>query len=194
MERIKINTLIIFVLLCFTVSCTRNHLVDSEEQNLFNPLNKSAEYYCLKDLSGWENSICSIEDNYLNFNTDNDYSGGFYQYRKYIEDTVYKMSFELYTSTSDTIFLPIDFYKRYEDEDYQYLILFGKESDTLFSYKAFLYDELYKFFISGKYYYQFRFKKLTIKQELFYNIHEDSLKLLNGNDLPPLPEVKDNIN
>lgn len=186
MEKL-ISILTIYLLVPLTLlwawSCT-------EQKQLYNDnyfvLAKS--YYNIKNADGWKIDIASIDTSSAYFNTDEIYTGGFFQFKKYVSDTIYKMAFEYYTSKSDTLFYPLDYFKRYEDDDYQYILSLGENGDTLYFYKAFLFGDLHKKFISGKYYYQYIYTNLSRGQRTYFEQHRDSLTRIKGSRLPKLPE------
>jgi hypothetical protein len=133
------------------------------------------------------------QDSVVFANSDMIYSGGIFYFKRVDEDTICKLSYEYYCCSADTIFIPKEFYRRYADEEFQYIMLLGKNSDTLFYYKASLFGKLQKVFITGKYYYQYRFGQLDSFQRRYFKIHKDSLMHVKGNNLPLLPANEDRI-
>jgi len=161
-----------------------------DKSNSEPPLLAAAKYYHISDLKKWRLDVSWVEKNFKLHDTINVlYSGGYYYYKKKAKDTLYLLHFEYYDSKYDTVFIPDEFYKRYENDAFQHVILFGKNGDTLFHYKADLFRSLKKVFLSGKYYYQYIFfEEMNNKQRDFFIMHKDSLIHVKGHDLPKLPE------
>jgi hypothetical protein len=189
MKYIKQFSAIKFLVLLFLelifFSC--NHPI---QNNTFSsaPFRKAIAYYNIKNISNWKLYEAFKEKNGLNIDGYK-YSGGFYYYKKTINDTIYWLAFEYYFNNNDTIFFPREFYKRYEDDYFQYVSLYGKNGDILFSYKAALFGRLTKIFITGKYFYQYFCNELNSKQHIYFIMNKDSLKKIRGHNLPKLPEA-----
>lgn len=62
--------------------------------------------------------------------------------------------------------------------------------DTSFIYTTTLDNKGELVFVVGKYEYMYTSMELNWGQRLYYEINRDSLKLIRGNDLPPLPELE----
>ena len=183
---------LLIILLIFLINSCQNHYNNEsyyQSDTLSQPFLQATEYYTIEDLNGWELDVAFEESDKLKFETDNYYSGGLYYYRKIDTDTLLKLSLEYYESKDDTIFIPLGLYKRYRDNYFQYVILYGKNQDTLFHYKASLFGSLNKIFIKGKYYYMYRFHNLNNRQVKYFKKNKDSLTKIAGHNLPALPEL-----
>jgi hypothetical protein len=77
--------------------------------------------------------------------------------------------------------------KNFTDSDFGYRLLYG--DDTLYYYKFPLGREKEKEFIRGKYYYLRSRLELSEGQACYFDLHQDSLTSIPGNNLPPLPEI-----
>ncbi len=64
--------------------------------------------------------------------------------------------------------------------------------DTSFIYTTSLYNKGEFVFVVGKYEYLYTSMELNWGQRLYYEKYRDSLKLIRGNNLPPLPELEEN--
>jgi len=172
------------------ISCLRVNEVKIDKNTFGPPFLTAAKYYNITNQKKWRLDVSFVEKNIKLYDTTNDlYLGGFYYYKKKVKDTLYFLSIEYYSSKRDTFFIPNEFYKRYENDAFQHVILFGKNGDTLFHYKADLFRSLKKVFISGMYYYQVFFSGgLNDKQMDYFLMHQDSLTHVKGANLPKLPE------
>ena len=183
----------LIMLLILLFSCTRINEQVIDKSISEPPFLDAAKYYYIRNLTKWRLDASFVENNTSVFGdtTDDYYTGGFYYFKKREKDTLYLLGFEYYSSKHDTIFIPKEFYKRYENDAFQHVILFGENGDTLFHYKADLFGSLKKVFISGKYYYQVLFFEINSKQLKYFEKHKDSLIRVKGNNLPELPEYND---
>jgi len=126
------------MLALYLCSCNHVNNVNSDERfgNITDQLtehciHKTGEFYHI-DQDGWRldtgfiRNYKKVVPGIINYLTKN--SG----------DTIYWHSFILEISDKDTIYNPVEFYKRYESNGFQHILLLGKGSDTLFYYQAVL--------------------------------------------------------
>jgi len=209
--------LTIFIILITLISSCNNTtkeealIVDSIDSTLL-PLSKISSYYNMNELSGWklirtafinDNATFPMNSKFLSSKIvwvkfqDGDSSqwysnsGGYYYYEKTGNDTICRISLEYYCSDKDTLSIARDYFVRYEipEEGHQHIILLGKNSDTLYHYKAWLFGDMNKQFIRGKYYYELGYGKLTRGQRYFMELHKDSMIAVRGDILPEIPEI-----
>lgn len=90
--------------------------------------------------------------------------------------------------------LVYEYIKSWSDKGFYYQIAL-LNSDTLYFYKTETHpdfitpsEEAGKIFISGKYYFKYLHRSLSLPQRAFFEAHRDSLIRIKGNDLEPLPE------
>ncbi|MBU1370140.1 MAG: hypothetical protein KJ578_12640 [Bacteroidetes bacterium] len=151
--------------------------------------NCAFNYYQINDRSEWDSIMEATGEIENAFQTGKSYFGGYYAFKKSINDTIYSLYFEYYFNDTDTIFVPFWLYKRFIQDDFQHVLSFGEGGDTLYYYKAELFGRLKKFFISGEYYYQYEFNELKIHERDYFEKHKDSLTRVKGSNLPPLPKL-----
>ncbi|MBI9035915.1 MAG: hypothetical protein JEZ03_15745 [Bacteroidales bacterium] len=181
------NAIICTMITFLFFSCTTN-----QENRIKNsPSFKSViDYYQLSLVDKqWNIEREMVSDSVPLFRNDNLYNGGYYTFRKEVGDTLHHIDCEYYESIGDTIFIPDVYYKRYEDDYFQYVFLLGENSRILFHYKTSLFANQKKFFYHGKYYYQYRFNELNEGQRDFFEHNRDSLTNIKGHNLPKLPEI-----
>lgn len=173
----------LFFSLIAILSCERNIELPKESSVFL----MAAEYYNIQDIGGWILKK-ELAENNVSFNDlQKKYSGGVFYFQKINEDTISRIVIEYYSSTDDTIFNPIEYYKRYEESSFfQHVILYGEGGDTLFYYRSEMFGMLIKTFYIGKYYYQYKFHELNKKERLFFDRNRDSLISIRGNNLPKL--------
>lgn len=151
------------------------------------PFSAAVEYYSIADTRGWSEELI-LEENNINFIDSIDYFGGFYHYKKAVNDTIEFLSLEYYESLDDTILIPKEYNKWFKKDFTQHVLQFGENGDTLFYYTASLFGSQPIVFQKGKYNYQYMFNLLSDHQRKYYITHQDSLSKIYGNNLPPLPE------
>lgn len=142
--------------------------------------------YSSIDTSGWE-----VE---LFYETSNDVNLDIF---KKVNDTSHYA--ELYISKYDStmgereekVYYVLQYIKSYLDSRHKHFIFYKNGKDTLYYYKAPLNDLDNKIFVMGKYQYQYTFPMLDSSQAKYYLQHKDSLDMIRGNDLPPLPSALD---
>lgn len=178
---IKVVFLILFTFL-FLVKCS-NKKVD---RTSYLVLKYALNYYNIEDEKKWENvmEIVSLDTN--TFFTGDEYSGGYYAYKKLTVNTMDVLYFEFYCNENDTIFIPVHYYQRFIKDGWQHILSFDKSGDTLYHYKAELFGRMKKFFISGEYSYRYEFGEMNSDERMFFEQHKDSLKRIRGMNLPPL--------
>lgn len=192
MKFLEINNLLTFVkitsiaiLSTFTLGQCNSIQVNA----LSDGQNYAFNYYHIDDRSEWDSIMEATGEMENAFQTGESYFGGYYAFKKSINDTIYNLYFEYYFNDNDTIFAPFWLYKRFIQDDFQHILSFGEGGDTLYHYKAELFGRLKKFFISGEYYYQYEFNELKMHQREYFKKHKDSLTRVKGSDLPPLPNL-----
>ena len=82
-----------------------------------------------------------------------------------------------------------EYYKIYKEKEKYVKTQFSDNFDTLFIFKSpdAIMDQ--KDFVMGKYLYLYLNDYLSLGQKKFFEVHQDSLKLIRGNDLAPLPTM-----
>lgn len=174
---------LIFVCLILLTNCN----YQSESSIKSRALDTATKYYNINNHNGWGIKKSFMKDEISFPVMDDEYSGGRCYYQKIDKDTIFRLAFEYYESNNDTMFVPLDYYQRYEEDAfYQHIILFGEKSDTLFHYKAPMFEEMIKIFIRGEYYYKYLFNILNKQERLYFIENKDSLTAIKGNNLPPL--------
>jgi hypothetical protein len=183
---LTINLVLIGLIVFYLIACKTDER-DNEDDYV---LEYSLNYYNEKKSNLWQNELTltqKIDDALF---TDDSYFGGYFAYKKKINDTISSLYFELYFNDNDTIFIPKQYYKRYIKEGWQHILSFDKGGDTLYHYKAELYERLLKFFIRGEYYYRYQFNEFDdLNERKFFEQNMDSLTRLQGTNLPPLPII-----
>ncbi len=183
-----IKSIILFSIILFssffTQSCIENKSKLPQDKLLDFSLEKMSNYYKI-DTIGWKYYPWYLK-NYTKIIPDLQNS-----IIKTDFDTVYKHSFEIELNEKDTFYIPRELYKKYESEGFLYILSLGKSSDTLYFYKAALFDDLHKIFIRGKYYYKYINHELSNNQRKYFLNHYDSLIRVKGNKLQELPDVID---
>lgn len=81
-----------------------------------------------------------------------------------------------------------EYRKQYPCGDIDTCYLEMASGDTLFFYKQ---RNGLKTFLLGEYYYRFTKMQLDSNELAYYMLYEDSLRLVRGNDLPPLPTLNE---
>jgi len=116
----------------------------------------------------------------------------FYSLVKRTPDTLYYLNF--YKILHDSIFNPgedictISSYRKiFRDGIFEYVL--NMITDTNYFYKYPINNPDSLIFIVGKYCYLFNKGNLSNKQKSFYFENRDSLKKIQGNNLPDLPEL-----
>lgn len=178
-----------FIVIFFLAIGCHNVQHSDSNKSYSEPLKYVLDYYQMEnDFPYWELDKAITQDSGIIVGVNDSYSGGYFYFTRIENDTLSWLAFEFYTSKTDTVFSPIELYKRYENRFYQYVLLLGKNSDTLFYYKAPLIRDLHKIFISGKYYYQYLFNELNSNQRDYFLHHKDSLTKIKGDSVIQLPE------
>ena len=175
------------IIICLSMMLSCHHKGESTPAPYSTPFSVAADYYSILHSQGWSEDLI-LEQNNKNYIDSIDYFGGFYYYKKLINDTIEFLSFVYYESLFDTIFIPKEYYQWFRKDLTQHVLLFGEKEDTLFYYKASLIGSQKKIFHKGMYNYQYKFNLLSDKQRLYYRNHQDSLSKIFGNNLAPLPE------
>jgi len=179
---------LVLLLLILLVGCTDQNYDRTPDIVLDYALN----YYQIEDVKSWENvmEIVGVDTNTLF--TGDEYFGGYYAYKKQINDTIFDLYFIMYVNETDTIFAPYWLYKRFIQDGFQHILSFDKGGDTLYYYKAELFKRLLKFFVRGEYYYKYQFYEFdNYNERIFFEQNIDSLTRIKGMNLPPLPIVED---
>ena len=96
-----------------------------------------------------------------------------------------KLIFHFYKDSSN--YLIESYHKEYLLDTVLYVIEMNK--DTVYFYHSDLERKGERYFILGKYAFQFSNKELSPGQRRYYMLKYDSLDRVRGNDLPPLPEI-----
>lgn len=180
--RAQKSILVIIFLSTHFVNCHTDKTNDKQDVALIYSLN----YYNNVTPVMWSNEQMLTQKVDNAFQTGDTYFGGFYSYKKTINDTISSLYFEFYFNENDTIFIPKHYYQRFLKDGWQHILSFDKGGDTLYHYKAELFGRLKKFFISGEYSYKYEFGEMNTDERLFYEHHKDSLKRIKGMNLPPL--------
>lgn len=167
------KTDILILIIFFIAGCS------FKGNELKNHLEKLKERYPTISVNGWE--ILDFE-NYLN--------KACYTLKRTNSDTTVYM--ETCKVSHDSIWNPGDDYyaigsyrKSYSNGQYEHIINGFEDTNYHIKYMFAKPDSI--IFISGKYYYQYRYGLLNKNQKTFYVNHSDSLDKLRGNDLPELP-------
>jgi len=187
--RTQKNILIIIFLSTQFVNCHTDKANNKYDTALIYSLN----YYNIVTPLLWKNEQMLTQKVDNAFQTGDTYFGGYYAYKKTINDTMSSLYFEFYFNDKDTIFIPGHHYKRYISDNWQHILSFDRGGDTLYHYKAELFGSMKKFFISGEYSYKYEFCGMNSDERLYYEHHKDSLKRIKGMNLPPLTGTLDTL-
>lgn len=183
MNKLILN-LIILVAFSFIVNCS-NKTVNNKHDKIFDFCLAEMKRYYKVDTAGW-----SFDNNYLR-NYNHVLLNATNYFMKKTEDSLWLHVFEIDIYDEDTSYVPWELHKRYENSGLQHIISYGKGLDTLYYYKATLFGDMHKIFITGKYYYEYENHELSNNQRKYFLNHYDSLLRVKGNKLPELPDVID---
>jgi len=171
---ISLGKFLIFILICvFAISCS------GQEGTLNKHLNMLHKRYPMISKTGWKVLESYNHRNLINFSLSNEIMDTliYMEFSKVIHDSIWNPGEEFYTITA--------YSKIFKEGQYEHVINGIPDTNYHIMYPISNRDSI--IFISGKYYYQFRYNKINSKQENFYIDNHDSLNKLKGNALPELP-------
>ena len=123
----------------------------------------------------------------------------YYSLKKEKGDTTFSLGFT-YFETDDSYYIDDFIKKYYSDSTYIEMALWNNDTLYCFTYdaqrcrmgKPMLFKKMN--FVTGKYYYSYKRGKLSWEQRKYFDANRDSLIFIKGNNLPELPEMKQEEN
>jgi hypothetical protein len=116
----------------------------------------------------------------------------FYSLVRRTPDTVYYLDINIVQHDSiwnpgEIVYSVSAFRKVFRNEGFEYVLNGLRDTNYYYKYPRNNPDSLV--FITGKYYYLYRYNLLNFNQKNYYLKHADSLNKIKGNNLPIIPEL-----